>query len=327
MRKGSVMAVSSPRLIEMATNEKVDAEDLGGWRVHTEITGLIDLAVDSDEEALDAIKAFLGYLPLHHDEAPPVASVPDGSGAGMMNILDYLPSERTQVYDMKRLIKVIIDKDSFFELKARFGKVAITALARLDGKTVGIVANNPLHKGGVLDVSACEKIQSFLVLCDSFNIPLVFLVDTPGFVIGAEAERRKATGKIVNFMNAMQLVTVPKLSIIIRKTYGQAYLNMGGGRNSDEVAAWPTAEMSFMTPQFAVHIAYGLVPGDPGFEQALVDMERDNSIWEAARVYAVQNVIRPEHTRDYLINMLDIHSSKRSGGVGLHRLRMWPTSY
>jgi acetyl-CoA carboxylase carboxyltransferase component len=115
-------------------------------------------------------------------------------------------------------------------LKARFGKVAVTGLARLDGRCVGIVANNPLVKGGALDTEACEKITSFLVLCDSFNIPVLTFVDTPGFVIGAEAERRRAPGKIMNMMNALALMTVPKLSVILRKSYGQAYLNMGGGR-------------------------------------------------------------------------------------------------
>jgi acetyl-CoA carboxylase carboxyltransferase component len=153
------------------------------------------------------------------------------------------------------------------------------------------------------------------------------MVDTPGFVIGADAERRKATGKIVNMMNALQLVTVPKLSVIVRKTYGQAYLNMGGGRNSDEVAAWPTAEVSFMTPRFAVTVVTGLNPGDPGFDEYLAEMERDNSAYEIARTYAVQNVIRPAETRDYLIRMLEIHSLKLTRGVGQHLLRAWPTSY
>jgi acetyl-CoA carboxylase carboxyltransferase component len=177
----------------------------------------------------------------------------------------------------------------------------------------------------VLDVDACDKIQSFLVLCDSFNIPIVSLVDTPGFVIGAEAERRKATGKIVNFMNALQLVTVPKISVIIRKSYGQAFLNMGGGRNSDEVVAWPTAEVSFMTPRFAANIAYGMTPEDDGFEEALATMDKDNSVWEMAAVFAVQNVIRPQETRDYLIRALDAH--RAGGAIGNHELRNWPTSY
>ena len=327
IRKGAVMAVSSPRLIELATNEKVTPEELGGWKVHTETTGLIDLAVDTDEEAIDAMKRWLSYMPSHHNEAPPEHPVPAGSGEKMARILDLLPASRTQVYDMRKLVACIADSGSVFELKARYGKVAMTALARLGGRTVGFIANNPYFKGGVLDSDAADKVIGFIVMCDSFNIPIVMLVDTPGFVIGSEAERKKATGKIVNFMNALQLVTVPKLSVVIRKTFGQAYLNMGGGRNSDEVAAWPTAEVSFMTPQFAVTIVHGTRPGDPGFEEQLAEMEKANSAYEIARTYAVQNVIRPQETRDYLIRMLDIHSLKLTKGVGQHLMRAWPTSY
>jgi acetyl-CoA carboxylase carboxyltransferase component len=287
---------------------------------------MVDMAVDTDEEALDAIKRFLGYMPSHHKEPAPRASVPAQSGAAMANILDLLPESRTQVYDMRKVIRAIADHDSFFELKARFGKVAVTGLARIEGRVVGFVANNPLVKGGALDPDACDKIIDFLVLCDSFNIPLVILVDTPGFMIGTEPELKRATGKIVNFMNALQLVTMPKLSIILRKTYGQAYLNMGGGRNSDEVAAWPTAEISFMTPAFATTVVHNLLPGDPGFEARHDEMALDNEVWGAASVYGVQHVIRPHQTREYLIRMLEVHQLRISNGIGQHLLRAWPTS-
>ena len=327
MRKGSVLAVSSALLASLAIKEEVDPEELGGWRVHAEVTGFADLVVDTDEEAIDALKKFLSYMPSHHNEAPPVAPVPEGSGARMGDILSHVPVSRTQVYDVRKVIRDVVDADSFFELKARFGKVAVTGLARLDGRTVGIVANNPLYKGGALDTEACEKITSFIVLCDSFNIPLVLFVDTPGFVIGTDAERKRAPGKIMNFMNALALVTVPKLSVILRKSYGQAYLNMGGGRNSDEVAAWPTAEVSFMDPTFAVKIVKDLEPGDPGFEAAMEAMKKDSEVWDIASIYAVQSVIRPEDTRDYLIRMLEVHRLRLTNGVGQHLMRAWPTSY
>jgi acetyl-CoA carboxylase carboxyltransferase component len=327
MRKGAVMAVSSPGLIELATNEKISPEELGGWQVHSEITGLIDQVVDTDEEAVDAMKRFLSYLPSHHNQLPPEVAVPPGSGRKMADILDLLPPSRTQVYDMRKIVAAIADEGSVLELKPKYGKTVVTALARLGGKTVGVIANNPLFKGGVLDADAADKAIGFMVTCDSFNIPLVLFVDTPGFVIGAEAEKKKATGKIVNFMNALQLVTVPKLSVIIRKTFGQAYLNMGGGRNSDEVAAWPTAEVSFMTPQFAVTVVHGTKPGDPGFDEQLERMNKDNNAYEIARTFAVQHVIRPEETRDYLINMLEIHALKLTNGIGQHLMRAWPTSY
>jgi acetyl-CoA carboxylase carboxyltransferase component len=214
-----------------------------------------------------------------------------------------------------------------FELKPRFGKVAVTALARLDGRTVGFIANNPLHKGGALDTEACEKITSFIVMCDSFNIPLVLLVDTPGFIIGLDAERKRAPGRIMNFMAALQLATVPKVSVILRKSYGQAYLNMGGGRNSDEVAAWPTAEVSFMTPSFAVNIVHGLSPGEEGYEGRLEEMEKGNSVYDIASIYSVQNVILPHETREYLIRTLAVHRMRLTHGVGQHLMRTWPTTF
>ena len=327
MRKGAVLAVSSPGLVEQALSETVDPQALGGWKLHAETTGLIDRVVDTDEEALAAIQRFLSYMPSHHSEAPPRAAVPAGSGADPSQLAKLIPARRTQVYDVRKIITALVDRDSAFELKPQFGKVAVTTLARLNGHVVGIVANNPLFKGGALDTDACEKITSFIVLCDSFNIPLILLVDTPGFSIGPEAEKRRAPGKIMNFMNALSLCTVPKLSVILRKSYGQAYLNMGGGRNSDEVAAWPSAEISFMDPNFAVRIVHAHERDTPEFAAALQEMERDNSVYGIAEIFGVQAVIRPEETRDHLIRLLDVHQLRRTGGVGEHLMRAWPTSY
>jgi len=327
MRKGAIVAVSSSLLASLAMNDPVDAEELGGWRVHADVTGIADMVVDTDEEALDAIKTFLAYLPGHQMEAPPVKPAPAGSDVACADILKLLPESRTQVYDMRKILRCVADTGSYFELKARFGKAAVTALARLGGKTVGLVANNPLYKGGALDADACDKIVSFLVLCDSYNIPLVMFVDTPGFAIGVEAERKRAPGKIMNFMNALALVTVPKLTVLVRKSYGQAYINMGGGRNSDEFIAWPTAEVSFMDPNYAVTVVHGLKPGDPGFSDKLAQMQKDNSVYDIASIYAVQDVIRPDQTRDYLLRMLDVHQLRKTNGVGRHLLSSWPTSF
>jgi acetyl-CoA carboxylase carboxyltransferase component len=327
MRKGAIVAVSSSLLASLAMNDPVDAEELGGWRVHADVTGIADMVVDTDEEALDAIKTFLAYLPGHQMEAPPVKPAPASSGDACADILKFLPESRTQVYDMRKILRCVADTGSYFELKARFGKAAVTALARLGGKTVGLIANNPLYKGGALDADACDKIVSFLVLCDSYNIPLVMFVDTPGFAIGVEAERKRAPGKIMNFMNALALVTVPKLTVLVRKSYGQAYINMGGGRNSDEFIAWPTAEVSFMDPNYAVTVVHGLKPGDPGFSDKLAQMQKDNSVYDIASIYAVQDVIRPDQTRDYLLRMLDVHQLRKTNGVGRHLLSSWPTSF
>ena len=258
MRKGGVLAVSSPKVTEIAIKEKVDPEELGGWRMQSEVTGKVDYATDTDEEALDLIKRFLSYLPSHHNERPPPAAAPAGSDDAARKILDIVPAERQKVYDMRKVIAALSDRDSVFEMKPRFARAATTALARMDGRTVGYVCSNPLFKAGALDPDACDKVTGFLVLCDSFNIPLIFLTDTPGFLIGLAGEVKKAPGRIMNFMSAMQLCTVPKISIVMRKSYGQAYLNMAGTRNADEMLAWPSADIGFMDPNVAVNMVYGV---------------------------------------------------------------------
>ena len=333
MRKGAVMAVSSERLVSMAIGEKVDGQELGGWRMHTDTTGLVDLAVDTDEEALDAIKTFLSYLPENQNQLPPEKPVPAGSDDTARTVLEVLPEKRTQVYDVRKIIERVADKNSIFELKARFGRTATTTLARLGGRTVGFIANNPMFKAGALDADGCDKCCSFMVLCDSFNIPVIFLVDNPGFVIGIDAERQRAPGKIMNFMNALQLMTVPKLTVMIRKNYGQAYINMGGGKNAAEVAAWPTAEVSFMDPAYAVNVVHGkpgerLEDTDPEFfKQKFSEFQLESSVYDIAASYGVQHVIKPEDTRDWLIRMLQVHRNRLSGGLGQHFLSNWPTTF
>lgn len=327
MKKGSIMSVSSPRLVSMAIGETVDLEDLGGWRLHAEQTGLIDQFVDTDEEAMAAIRDFLAYMPSHNGELAPDAPVSDGSGDDQQRILETLPEKRTQVYNMKKIMEVIFDKDSLFELKPRFGKSAVVALARLGGKVTGVIANNPQVGGGALSAEACRKIVDFTVLCDSFNIPIVRLMDTPGFVVGTDAERRGAPGHIMNFMNATCLTTVPQVTVICRKAYGRAYVAMGGGAHNDAMIAWPMAEVSFMDPVFATSIVHNLKAGEDGFEEALGAIQKDLEIWDMATIFSAQDVIKPQETRAYLIRMLDIQKRRRTSGVGQHLMRTWPTSY
>lgn len=328
MRKGAIMAVSSPRLISMATGRDVDPEELGGWRVHSEVSGLVDQVVDTDEEAIDAIKQFLSYLPGHHNEAPPVHPVPPGSDEAIKDVMKLVPEASNQVYDMRKVIASIVDKGSMFEMKARFGKTLVSALARLDGRTIGVIANNPLFKGGAIDADACQKVQSFMVLCDSFNIPIVLLVDQPGFLIGVEGEQKGVTGKVMNWLNAMTLCTVPKISIILRKSYGLAVSNMGAGGNADEVCCWVTAEVSFMKPEFGAKVVFGASPDEPEkFKEAVAKMNKGSTPYDMAAIYTAQNVIDPRDTREYLIRTLEIHRLRLTNGVGEHLMRTWPTSY
>ena len=328
MRKGAIMAVSSPRLISMATGRDVDPEELGGWRVHSEVSGLVDHVVDTDEQAIDAVKQFLSYLPSHHQEAPPVQPVPPGSDEAIKDVMQLVPDASNQVYDMRKVIASIVDQGSLFEMKARFGKTLVSALARLDGRTIGVIANNPLFKGGAIDADACQKVQSFMVMCDSFNIPLVLLVDQPGFLIGVEGEQKGVTGKVMNWLNAMTLCTVPKISIILRKSYGLAVSNMGAGGNADEVCCWVTAEVSFMKPEFGAKVVFGASPDDPEkFKAAVAKMNKGSTPYDMAAIYTAQNVIDPRDTREYLKRTLEVHRLRLTNGVGEHLMRTWPTSY
>jgi acetyl-CoA carboxylase carboxyltransferase component len=329
MRKGSIMAIASPNVTSIAINKPIEPEELGGWKLLTGVSGLADMAVDTDEQALDAIKRFLSYLPSHNMEPPPEVPVPPGSDEPCRGMLDIIPESRNKVYDVRKVIRAIADLDSTFELKERYGKSVATVLGRLDGKSVGFIANNPMFKGGALDADACQKVISFMVLCDSFNVPLVFLVDVPGFLIGVEGEIRGMPGKVINWMNALTQVTVPKLTVIMRKDYGQAFINMAGGKNADEVAIWPMADLGFMDPAVSVNVLFGVkYEDDPErFNQLKAEVERDTSAWGLAELYEAQTVLDPRDTRDYLIRTLQIHRLRMKKGVGEHLLRNWPTSY
>lgn len=324
MRRGAILAVSSPKLTAMATGEKLDPEALGGWRLHSEITGLVDRVVDTDEEAIDLIRRFLSYLPSHRREAPPrrpvdAATVPDAEA-----VVKHFPTSRRRGYDVRKVLGGILDRDSLFELKAGYGGAILTALARLDGATVGIIANNPIVKGGAIDADACGKATSFLVLCDSFNIPVVFMVDQPGFLIGIDGERRGMPGRVMNWMNALSLVSVPKISVTMRKNYGQALLNMGGGGNADEILVWTTAEIGFMSPEFGARIVHGdAIDQKPELAQ---DMARSTSPYSMAGLYNAQHVIDPRDTRAHLVRLLEVHQLRATRGVGEHHMRTWPTS-
>ncbi len=329
MRKGATMAVASSRVTSIAINQQVDPEELGGWKLHTEKTGLVDYAAANDEEAIDLVKRYLSYLPSHNREAPPLAPVPEGSDERAATVLDLLPSARSQVYDSRKVLDTIVDRDSIFEMKPRFGRSIVTALTRIGGRVAGVIANNPIMRGGSIDVDAMRKATSFIVHCDSFNIPLVFLVDQPGFLIGIDGEKRWAPGRIMNWMNALSLVTVPRIAITMRKNYGQAYLNMGGGRNSDLAAGWPTADFGFMDPRVGVNVLHGLKRDDDPerFDKLVEEISQDSSAFALAALFESQAVIDPRDTRRFLISALDIHCSGPAKGVGDHLLANWPTSF
>jgi acetyl-CoA carboxylase carboxyltransferase component len=331
--KGSAMGVSGPRILELALSESVTDEELGGWEIHGRVTGMADRIADDEADCFNLIRTYLSYMPSHNGQRPPKASVPDGSEDGMAGILKILPEKRNRAYDMHRILECIADRDSLFEIKPDFGKNVITALARIRGGVAGFVANQPMSGAGAMDTDGIDKVISFLCLCDSFNIPLIFFHDTPGFLVGKTAERNRVAARVMNFMNALGLVSVPKISVIVRKTYGMAYWNMcGSGCGTNFLVAWPTAEMSFVSPEIAANVVFGgkidTTERDQQQWQELVQqMVDDASPYGAAGMHYIHDVIDPRETRNYIADALDICQNTRNDGIGEHKLANWPTKF
>jgi acetyl-CoA carboxylase carboxyltransferase component len=325
MRRGAAMGVSSRQVTAVAVSEGDSEEEYCGWRMHTRETGMADLAVESDLEALASLRSFLSYVPSHNLELPPSAPVPSGSDEGAKELLEIVPDNRRKTYDMHRVIEAIFDRDSFFPLKGRHARVVITGLARLGGEVVGVVASNPRVKGGAMDGEACDKATSFVVFCDSFNIPLIMLADTPGFLVGLEGERRKLAGKVTNFLDALATTTVPLLTLVLRKAYGLSYLNFGGGL-ADALGVWSIGEASLMAPEVAVNVIHGVRADNPDFPARLAEMQQDTSAYALASTFAAHEVLDPRESRSFLVRMLDVHRRRMRDGIGEHLLRNWPTT-
>jgi acetyl-CoA carboxylase carboxyltransferase component len=234
---------------------------------------------------------------------------------------------------MYNVIRTMVDGGEVFPVKDLFGRTVITCLARMGGYTVGFIANQPFFMGGAMGADGIDKLISFMVMCDSFNIPLIFLHDIPGFFVGKDAERQRVAGKIINHMTALAQITVPKISIIIRKTYGMAFFNMcGTGCGADFLVAWPSADISFMDPEVGVNVVYGAQ--FRGGEQEKEERQKFLEEWgyecepfQAAGLHHLHDVIDPPETRDYIIRCLEIARGTVNGGVGEHHLANWPTKF
>ena len=325
--KGSVISVSGPRALKKAIGQAYSGEEMGGWEVHSKITGVTDMVAEDEEASFQIIRKFLSYMPNNQNELPPREAVPPESEQRMSRILEVLPESRKRAYDMHHIIECIVDGGECFELKPEFGGMLITGLARINGEVVGIVANNPIVNMGATNTDALDKLMGFLCLCDSYNIPLVFFHDTPGHMVGKDAEAKKVGAKVVNALQCLFQVTVPKIAVIVRKTYGQATINMCGiGGGPDFIVAWPTAEIGFMDPSIAVDVVYGNLPEEE--RQKMMDkMRGDNSPYPAAGAYCLQDIIDPRETRDYLIKVLQIIRDSESKGMSKHYLANWPTKF
>jgi len=325
--KGSAISVSGPRALGRAIGQTYSGEEIGGWEVHSRITGIADVVVENEEDCWQVIKRYLDYMPNHHGELPSERPVPEKSNEKVARILEVLPEDRRRVYDMHGIVECIVDGGEFLELKPEFAKMLITALARINGEVVGLIANNPMVNLGATDTDALDKMMSFLCLCDSYNIPLIFLHDTPGHMVGKEGELKKVGAKVVNALQCLFQVTVPKIAIIIRKTYGQATVNMCGmGGGPDFLAAWPTAEIGFMDPLIAADVVFGKLPGEER-KRAVEKMIGDLTPYPAAGAYYVQDIIDPRETRNYLIRVLRIIRDSKDRGMSKRYLANWPTNF
>jgi len=323
--KGAAISVSGPRALGKAIGQEYSAEEMGGWQIHAQKTGMADQVAENETDCFRLIKCYLDYMPANCQELPPKRSVPSGSDLRIKQILDVLPEKRTRAYNMHKIIECIVDGGEYLEFKPSFGEMLITCLARIGGETVGIIASNPIVNAGATDTDALEKSTGFMCHCDSLNIPLIFLVDTPGHMTGKEAELKRVGARVVNNLQALFQVTVPKITVLIRKGYGQALVNMcAAGAGSDFMVAWPTAEISFMDPQIGADIVFGSLPAFER-EKLVQKMMADSSPYPAARVYGIQDVIHPCETRNYLIKVLNIIGDSKTKGMGKRLLAGWPT--
>jgi acetyl-CoA carboxylase carboxyltransferase component len=312
--RGTCLAVTSPRVVEVATGEKIEMEELGGTEVHERTTGQIDLAVDTPEEAYAAVRRWLSYLPPNAwTRAPRATGGRLGPDAG---IAELVPERRSRAYDMTRILERLLDEGSVMELAPGYGRGLIAALGRLNGHSVGILASQPKFYAGALDPAACEKAVRLLCLCDAFDLPLVFLQDVPGFFVGREVEHAGMLKHAIRLQTALTLSQVPKLTVVMRKAYGMAYFSLGGNDTGvDAVYAWPGAEISFMDPEVGANVVGAPVEA----------MLADTDPYGAAGAMAVDEVIDPGETRSTLARALDRFEARPAVEGWRRPLASWPT--
>ena len=248
------MYLGSPRMAEMVIGEKASLEEMGGARMHATVSGCGDNLVADDTEAVAAARRYLSFLPTSWRSSPPVVAAVEPAAALTASVV---PAEERRAYDIHRLIEGLVDADSFFEIKPLFARELVVGFGRLEGRSVGIVANNPLHKGGVLFGDSADKAARFIWLCDAFNVPLVFLADVPGFMVGTAVERQGIIRHGAKMITAVSEATVPKVSVIVRKAYGAGLYAMAGPAFEPEAClALPTAAIAVMGPEAAVNAVY-----------------------------------------------------------------------
>src|SRR4051794_33622335 len=311
------MALAGPHLTKAVTGEDVTQEELGGSRIHTRVSGVGDLEVDSDEDCIAAIRGYLSYFPPSCDEAPPLREPADPIDRADEDLLDILPDSPRKPYDMYDVIRHLVDDGEWFDLKPRFARTIITCLARMGGRPVGIVANQPRHLAGILENDSADKAARFINLCDAYGIPLLFLQDVPGFMVGTKVEREGIIRHGAKMLYAVSRATVPKVTVVIRKAYGAGYYVMcGKAYEPDLIVAWPSAEISVMGPEGAVNIIFRKqieAAEDPDATRAsmIEGIRRTIDPYIAAGNAMIDDVIDPRETRPVVCSALEMAATKR----------------
>jgi acetyl-CoA carboxylase carboxyltransferase component len=321
------MYLGSDRMVEMVTGEKTTLEAMGGAKVHTTESGVGHFLCKDEPEALAVVKRYLSYLPSNYTETAPAAEPAASTGADLAALVP--PSER-QAFDMRRYVKGLVDADSFFEIQALWARELTVGFARLNGEAIGVVGNNSMFKGGVLFVDSADKASRFVQLCDAFNVPLLFLADVPGFMVGTAVEKQGIIRHGAKMVSAISEATVPKICVVVRKAYGAGLYAMAGpGFAPDATIALPTAKIAVMGAEAAVNAVYAnkiAAIEDDGERAAFVaakraEYEEDIDIVRLASELVVDTIVEPHELRDELIARFaaarhkDRHFSRRRHGV------------
>jgi acetyl-CoA carboxylase carboxyltransferase component len=318
MRDGNAsMYLGSPRMAQMVIGEEVTLEEMGGARMHTSKSGCGHFLAKTDAEAIETAQRYLSYMPTNWREAPP--SAPPSDPAGDAKVSEIVPEDPKPAFDIKDLIAAFADADSFFEVHARWAKELVVGYARLEGRVIGIVANQPKQKGGVLFVDSSDKAARFIQTCNAFNVPLLFLADVPGFMIGKDVERQGIIRHGAKMISAVSEATVPKLSVVVRKAYGAGLYAMAGPAfDPDACLAFPQAQIAVMGPEAAINaVFFNQIQeiSDEAERDAFVKAKReeyseDIDILHLASELVVDSVIEPDDLRAELVQRYALAESK-----------------
>lgn len=313
----SSMYLGSPRMAEKVIGEKVTLEEMGGARMHCTVSGCGDVLAENEEEAINLAKKYIGYFPANFKEKPNnQIGLEPYQGRELEAII---PQNQNAPFNMYECIDALIDQESFFEVKKLFAPELITGFARIDGRTIGIIANQPKVKGGVLFVDSADKGAKFIQLCDAFHIPLLFLADVPGFMIGTKVERAGIIRHGAKLIAAMSSATVPKISVIVRKAYGAGLYAMAGPAfEPDCCIALPTAQIAVMGPEAAVNAVYSNKINeieDPKEKLAFVQKKHQEykehiDIYKLASDLIVDEIVAPSELRETLIKRFSYYETK-----------------